>query len=201
MAVSGDPAFRSMGVGSANVYAATKQLGGPPVACVYGGGRLSTGHQPGSLICDIDRTAPQALGRTTAGDRKARLQQTRMVRKPQRLACLGVKRTGNQYETELIHNRPHLALKKKREEMVRAQVPENQCGFVLASSPSSEMGYVCVVARPLRPYGGTALHPTIAGPIAGGDNDEERLKASPDADKNPLIATNGLIIRMPACKP
>ncbi|KAM5463181.1 hypothetical protein MferCBS49748_006119 [Microsporum ferrugineum] len=69
MAVSGDPAFRSMGAGSANVYAATKQLGGPPVACVYGGGRLSTGHQPGSLICDIDRTAPQALGRTTAGDR------------------------------------------------------------------------------------------------------------------------------------
>lgn len=58
-----------MGAGSANVYAATKQLGGPPVACVYGGGRLSTGHQPGSLICDIDRTAPQALGRTTAGDR------------------------------------------------------------------------------------------------------------------------------------
>ncbi|EFQ97977.1 hypothetical protein MGYG_01013 [Nannizzia gypsea CBS 118893] len=63
MAVPGNPSFRSLGAGSANVYAAARQyvvflwpVSGSNSSSSRRVEKLSTGHQPGSLICDIDRT-------------------------------------------------------------------------------------------------------------------------------------------------
>ncbi|KDB22501.1 hypothetical protein H109_05572 [Trichophyton interdigitale MR816] len=85
MAVPGDPAFRSLGAGRKRYrtppQGSTWSSCGlcPAAAAPAAVGKPSTGHQPGSLICDIDRAGGEGgrrewgkihkpFGRTTIGD-------------------------------------------------------------------------------------------------------------------------------------